>query len=752
MKVFGIGIGIYPFKCKKNLFDTFIYSTNPENLLKALSVIFGKSIKTENELKIPDEKGINGELQKLYEEFLKNEKFVYKNLRKELENVTQGDDVLNLFCHEEITAYDFKDKEGYNLDIGKNLEIYSSNILKTQKILIVMLWSYELNPKGESQYVGPKYINESSKINGSCLKSAIKYFGIDDYVVVDYESSIKELLKTNEKNECIYYSVWVFCGPQYAILPPIDGKENKSNPYLVEEFINVLIEFWKNGGSLIFLAEGDPLNFQVNLFLDKIDFSQNQKPKFRIYGDYIGDNILKQDKTGKLNEFGVFDKSKKKSVFNGIEVQRQSLSHNLAYIYEGYSISFAVDKNTKEKITINEKEKLNPFKPYSINTEGGISTLIYEADQEGRGDIIIDCGYTKCFLNMENTGTFRFIQNIAAWTARPEVNFIINKISPWEWRPKGIKYKVNLNSHYDGYLKFDDISTNFENMKILFAIDKSGSTCNKLYSDEIIKLVNENYNEERGDIIYIWGEDYKKLSKKEFIELVEINQDLGGTYPKLIADIINLERKNKCKHLIIITDGNVSNQDILESDKRMENIKYYFDFVSVYIIGEEANLSISAPFCRKTPHKAYMKKKLEDIEYQEVSALNEEDIETLNSIEKYENYNNFMNDYDKLKNAVQAKCIGVLKEPDLEKKLESLFKNIEEKNKISDIELFKKRKDILLGMTRGSLSKAFTLERINAAISNYDDDYEDDKDSNSMIMNNYSELCLYYFQKNEKKF
>ena len=78
MKVFWIGIGIYPFKCKKNLFDTFIYSTNPENLLKALSVISGKSIKTENELKIPDEKGINGELQKLYEEFLKNEKFVLK--------------------------------------------------------------------------------------------------------------------------------------------------------------------------------------------------------------------------------------------------------------------------------------------------------------------------------------------------------------------------------------------------------------------------------------------------------------------------------------------------------------------------------------------------------------------------------------------------------------------------------------------------------------------------------------------------
>ena len=734
MKVFGIGIGIYPCKSKNYLFDTFIYSTNPENLLKAISVIFGKSIKTENNFNksISEEKeDFNKELNTLFEEFVRNDKFVYEKLRKELMNIRQGDDVLNLFCHEEVNTYDYKDIEAHNIEIGKNLEIYSPNILKTQKILIVMLWSYELNPKGESPYVEPKYINEKSEINGSCLKSAIEFFGIDDYVVMDYESAIKELLRKDKKNECIYYSVWVFCGPQYPILPPINGKENKSNPYLVEEFINVLIEFWTNGGSLIFLAEGDPLNFQVNLFLEKIDFSKNEKPKFRIYGDYLGDNVLKQDKTGKLNEFGVFDKSKKKSIINGIEVQRQSLSHNLAYIYEGYSISYAVDENTKEKLTINEKEKLNPFKPYSINTEGGISTLIYEADQKGRGDIIIDCGYTKCFLNMENTGTFRYIQNMAAWTARPEINFIVNKKNPWEWRPKGVNYKVNFNSHYNGYLKFEEINTNVEDMKILFTVDKSGSTNFELYHNEVINLINENYNEKRGDIIYIWGSEYQKLNKEEFINYVENDYDLDGTYPKLISDIINLERNNKCKHLMIITDGNVGTEDILETDKKMEKIKYYFDFVSVYIIGTEANLSISAPFCRKTPHKAYMKKTLEDKEYIEVSTLNEEEIKTLNEIEKYENYENFMNDFDKIQNAVQAKCIGVLKDSELEKKLESLFNSILDKNKITNPELFNKRKDILLGMTRGSLRKAFTLERINAAISNYIENSDDESKNNN---------------------
>ena len=85
-----------------------------------------------------------------------------------------------------------------------------------------------------------------------------------------------------------------------------------------------------------------------------------------------------------------------------------------------------------------------------------------------------------------------------------------------------------------------------------------------------------------------------------------------------------------------------------------------------------------------------------------------------------------MNNFDKIQNAVQAKCIGVLKDPELEKKLESLFNNILNKNKVIDIELFNKRKEILLGMTRGSLRKAFTLERINAAISNYIESSDDD--------------------------
>ena len=124
----------------------------------------------------------------------------------------------------------------------------------------------------------------------------------------------------------------------------------------------------------------------------------------------------------------------------------------------------------EKKITIKEKEKLNPFVPFSVNSEGGISTLIYEADSKGRGDILIDCGFTKCFLNMYRTGTFKFIQNIAGWTARPEVKFVAENINPWEWRPKGINYNVNYNAIYNGFLELKNEEADLANMKTLFFI------------------------------------------------------------------------------------------------------------------------------------------------------------------------------------------------------------------------------------------------------------------------------------------
>ena len=44
IKVLGIGLGIYPYKAKE-IFNTFLYTNNPEDLLKGISIIFGKNVK-----------------------------------------------------------------------------------------------------------------------------------------------------------------------------------------------------------------------------------------------------------------------------------------------------------------------------------------------------------------------------------------------------------------------------------------------------------------------------------------------------------------------------------------------------------------------------------------------------------------------------------------------------------------------------------------------------------------------------------
>lgn len=40
--------------------------------------------------------------------------------------------------------------------------------------------------------------------------------------------------------------------------------------------------------------------------------------------------------------------------------------------------------------------------------------------EEGRGDIFIDCSYTKFLSDMKNSGIAKYIQNIGTWTTNIE--------------------------------------------------------------------------------------------------------------------------------------------------------------------------------------------------------------------------------------------------------------------------------------------------------------------------------------------
>ena len=130
---------------------------------------------------------------------------------------------------------------------------------------------------------------------------------------------------------------------------------------------------------------------------------------------------------------GLFNR--KKNIYKFNNIQRQSLSHNLYKIYEGITIS-SVTKNNKRKMHVKPND-IKPFIPFARDTEGGITSLFYLANDSGQGDLILDGGWTKLFCNMEEDGTFRYIQNIAGFTARPEVH-LSNNINPKDYRPKKI--------------------------------------------------------------------------------------------------------------------------------------------------------------------------------------------------------------------------------------------------------------------------------------------------------------------------
>ena len=100
-----------------------------------------------------------------------------------------------------------------------------------------------------------------------------------------------------------------------------------------------------------------------------------------------------------------------------------------------------------------------------------------------------------------------------------------------------------------------------------------------------------------------------------------------GTDSVNIAKIAK-ENPNYREHLIIVTDGSVSCQCIDECDKFIakENIK--FKFVSVYLIGRQADKSVGAPFCRNSPNKTVLI--IDQNNRSKISSLTNEDINQFN--------------------------------------------------------------------------------------------------------------------------
>ena len=97
-----------------------------------------------------------------------------------------------------------------------------------------------------------------------------------------------------------------------------------------------------------------------------------------------------------------------------------------------------------------------------------------------------------------------------------------------------------------------------------------------------------------------------------------------------------------------------------------------------------------------------------------------DDINNLNEIDTISNYDEFINKYESIDKAIQAKMIGSEIDYELKKNLIELKKRIENEfnnseSDLNNIQIFNDKWEKLYNMSSGSLKNTFTLDNITAA-------------------------------------
>jgi hypothetical protein len=130
-------------------------------------------------------------------------------------------------------------------------------------------------------------------------------------------------------------------------------------------------------------------------------------------------------------------------------------------------------------------------------------------------------------------------------------------------------------------------------------IDYSGSTdCSSKYWSTVQDIIYANKNNE----FYFW--DTKVTSRKSFNEAWQqatSKKGFGGTTPDCFVGLLKED-----DDIIIVTDGQIVQSDIEKCDGKLSGMK--FSNVEMHFIGTggNMNLSVSAPFTRKTKFNMYI--------------------------------------------------------------------------------------------------------------------------------------------------
>ena len=556
-----------------------------------------------------------------------------------------------------------------------NYGMYEKDFFKGQKLLIVMPYSYGMN-EGEDKRISYEYISKSID-NNLCFQSAIDYTGIQTDVVINYKDAILKLTSkgTYKKECCDYYACIIMSGEPYPEL-----SNSNDDPYLFGQFIRVIKQFWKNGGGLGLFADKAPFNYQINVLIEEL-FPDS---KFRIAGNHLGGKILYGDDTGRLYNNTTFNR--KISMIDNIA--RPSISHCLQSIYEGTNISYFVEKPNDDDLLyfgknedlkmITDSKLLLPFVPFSKDSDGGFnSALFYSIDD--KGDIIIDCSFSKFFLEMDKCGIPRYIQNFVSWLASAEKHEARDAVKDGtEYRPKCIDLQIDWKDKWKGFKTRPMNINSPEKMKTLFAVDCSRSISGmKIYFKKLRQLIQKYYCSSRGDKFYTWGNGYFYKTEKEMNRFIkeEVSQS-SQRHSYYIAEIGRETKNENFEHLIIVTNGRVGSKDIDESDQKVFQYGLKYRFVSFCIIGNEGDESVGCPYTRNTISVTYLVDNFGN--EKSITSISREDRKALESIDYINNWKTFESKYDNLFNAMRGIYLEGKENLDLMNKIKNM------KSRISD--------------------------------------------------------------------
>lgn len=183
-------------------------------------------------------------------------------------------------------------------------------------------------------------------------------------------------------------------------------------------------------------------------------------------------------------------------------------------------------------------------------------------------------------------------------------------------------------------------------VKIL-AIDGSGSTSGCFsYWNKIGKI----YEQYRGENIKIvmWDSYAENVTERDLLQAIRSNgwRD-GGTSPSTLVKTILMFVKEEIE-LHLISDGQVDDDEVRRTEELLRDKEIKTAKIDFYNTGGTVNLSVSAPFTRKTEFVIKLDGEIIG------QGNSKQEIEW----EKYENYQDFLDNYETLKTIIVAQNLG----------------------------------------------------------------------------------------------